>query len=320
MLILVFTGYILLPAGFGPEVYVRVETGSGARKIGRDLVEQGVLRSADVFALWTRLLGAQGRLQAGEYKVRPGMTPPVIVWQMKKGRVASAGITIPEGFNLTQIAETLANARLVDKDEFLTLARHATSLLAGDTRFAPPTASLEGYLFPDTYRIAPGTPVAEILHIMLNRTAEKVLPLVENTPMPAGFDLHKLLTLASIVEKEAQIADERPLIASVFLNRLRRGMPLQSDPTVKYVLSPAPLRLSRTDIAIDSPYNTYRFKGLPPGPIASPGMASVQAVLHPANTDYLYFVARGDGSHMFSKTYQEHLANRKLIAAGLGPN
>ncbi|NLN19923.1 MAG: endolytic transglycosylase MltG [Firmicutes bacterium] len=320
LLVVLGTGYLAMPAGSRRqgEVYVRVTAGAGARTIGRDLAQKRLVRSEFHFILWTRILGAEGKLQAGEYKLHPGMTPFEIVSRLKDGRVASRGITIPEGFDLRQISAVLAAAGLVEEDEFLAAANDAAGVLEGTGRAVPPNNSLEGYLFPDTYRIAPGTPVREILRMMVNRMYEKVEPLLEDRDVPLDLDFHQLLTLASIVEKEAQQAEERPLIAGVFLNRLRQRMPLQADPTVKYVLDPAPTRLSLEDVKVDSPYNTYRYPGLPPGPIASPGIEAIMAVLEPSDTDHLYFVARGDGTHIFSRSYREHLDARRRLNAVSG--
>jgi UPF0755 protein len=307
--------YACLPMQFGKgeEVLFRVTTGSGARVIGRQLQEQGIIRSARVFGLWVRLFGAQGSLKAGEYRLHPGLFPYQIVLDIKQGRVATSGVTIPEGYRLTQIADTLAAVGLVDREEFLALAQNSAAVLPEGSVFNPPNGSLEGYLFPDTYRIAHGTPVIDIIRLMLKRTEEQVAPLVAQAHLPLNLTFHEVLTLASIVEKEARIAEERPLIAGVFLNRLKVGMPLQADPTVKYVLSPAPVRLSLRDIEVDSPYNTYRYSGLPPGPISNAGLAAIKAVLEPASTSYMYFVAKGDGTHVFSATYQEHLAAKRAV-------
>jgi UPF0755 protein len=316
-LVLLGAGYFVMPAGSRRrgEVYVRVAAGAGARTIGKTLAQEGIIRSGFHFVLWTKVLGAEGQLQAGEYKLHPGMTPLGVVWRIKNGRVASPGVTIPEGLDVRQIAAVLATAGLADEAEFLTLAHDAATVLEGSGLPLPPTNSLEGYLFPDTYRIAPGTPVGDILRLMVRRMHHMVAPLLEERAAPLDFDFHQLLTLASIVEKEAKQAEERSLIAGVFLNRLRQGMPLQADPTVKYVLQPAPVRLSLKDVEVDSPYNTYRYPGLPPGPIASPGVEAIKAVLEPSRTEHLYFVARGDGTHIFSRTYREHLAARRELDA-----
>lgn len=309
--------YAFLPMQFGrgEEILFRVTTGSGARVIGRQLQEQGLIRSATVFNLWVRLFGAQGGLKAGEYRLHPGLFPHRIVLDIKQGKTATSGITIPEGYRLTQIADTLAGAGLVDREDFLALAHDSSVVLPENSVFDPPTKSLEGYLFPDTYRIAHGMPAIDILRMMLKRMEEQVTPLYEQAELPLRLTLHEVLTLASIVEKEARTPAERPLIAGVFYNRLRVGMPLQADPTVKYVLSPAPVRLSLSDIEVDSPYNTYRYGGLPPGPIGSAGLAAIKAVLEPADTPYMYFVAKGDGTHVFSVTYQEHLAAKRAADA-----
>jgi UPF0755 protein len=319
-LVLLGTGYLVVPPGSRRqgEVYVRVTAGAGARTIGNELAQKRLVRSGFHFVLWTKILGAEGRLQAGEYMLHPGMTPFDIVRRIKDGQVASPGITIPEGFDLRQISAALATAGLVDENQFLAAANDAASVLEGTGLAVPPNNSLEGYLFPDTYRIAPGTPVQDILRTMVVRMNAVVGPLLEERDIPLDLSLHQLLTLASIVEKEAQQAAERPLIAGVFLNRLRQRMPLQADPTVKYVLDPAPTRLSLQDVAVDSPYNTYRYPGLPPGPIASPGIEAIKAVLEPADTEHLYFVARGDGTHVFSRSYREHLDARRRLNAVSG--
>lgn len=307
--------YFLLPAALPGQVpvEVRVTTGSSTRAIARQLAAQGVVRSAEHFLLWVRLLSADGRLQAGDYLLSPGMTPPAIVAVIRDGRVAGKGVTIPEGYTVAQIADLLERLKLAEREKFLAAAADPALVLGEDSPFEIPNPSLEGYLFPDTYRIAPGTPEVDILRLMVRRTAEKLLPLVTEIGLPEGLSLHGLLTLASIVEKEARIPEERPLIAGVFWRRLKMDMPLQADPSVKYVLSPAPVYLSHEDIQIDSPYNTYRYRGLPPGPIANPGLDAVKAVLEPKITDYLYFVAKGDGTHIFSATYEEHLAAKHQV-------
>ncbi len=316
MIVFLLAVYFSLPAaGPGADLIpVRVVTGSGTRTIGRELERLHVIRSAECFVVWARLLGAEGRLQAGVYALSPSLPPPIVVLHLKQGQGAQQGVTIPEGFDLAQIAAALTDAGLADGAAFLTLAGDPQAVLADmDLSFPVPGASLEGYLFPDTYRIAPGTATRTILRTMVARFQQVLAPMIEATPLPAGFDVHALVTLASLVEKEAKVAEERPLIAAVFLKRLELGMPLQSDPSVKYVLPHPPLHLSLEDIAVDSPYNTYKYPGLPPGPIASPGRDAIAAVLAPARTDYLYFVARGDGTHIFSRNYQEHLAARRQV-------
>ncbi len=315
LIILLLALYLCLPAA-GPgaqAISVRVASGAGTRAIARQLEQENVIRSADQFVVWARLLGAEGKLQAGFYSLPPSWSPPFIVLHIKNGSVANQGIIIPEGYNLQQIADALAQADLVDKESFMAMATDPKSLPELELDYPLPGPTLEGYLFPDTYKIAPGTPVHTILRMMLLRMQQVAWPLVEEAGLPAGFDFHKLLTLASLVEKEAQVAEERPLIAAVFLKRLRLGMPLQADPSVKYVMENPPTYLSLQDIAIDSPFNTYKYPGLPPGPIASPGKEAILAVLHPAATNYLYFVARGDGTHIFSSTYQEHLEARRYL-------
>lgn len=176
-----------------------------------------------------------------------------------------------------------------------------------------PVASLEGYLFPDTYYFTYGQSEEEIIRQMVSRFVDVVYPAVEGKIGRWGLGLHEIVTLASIVEREVMADSERPLVASVYLNRLKINMPLQADPTVRYVMTEDRSRVLYRDLEIDSPYNTYRNNGLPPGPIASPGLASIMAVLEPAETDYLFFVAKGDGTHQFSRTFSEHVRARQQL-------
>jgi UPF0755 protein len=202
---------------------------------------------------------------------------------------------------------------LVDYNKFMELALDASKVFGDSPPLEIPIASLEGYLFPDTYRISYGQTEAEIIRQMVGRFSEVVLPAVEGMVGRWGLGLHEIITLASIVEREVMVDWERPLVASVFLNRLRINMPLQADPTVRYVMREDRSRVLYRDLEIDSPYNTYQNSGLPPGPIASPGLASIMAVLEPADTDYYYFVARGDGTHQFSRTFAEHVQARQQL-------
>jgi UPF0755 protein len=191
----------------------------------------------------------------------------------------------------------------------LRLARDKKLVYGDSCPIDIPVDTLEGYLFPDTYRFAIGQKEEEIIKIMVNRCLEVASPLYEGYDGSLSF--HEVITLASIVEKEAIYDRERPVIAGVFLNRLRIGMRLQADPTVRYVVNEPRSRVLYRDLEVESPYNTYRYPGLPPGPIASPGVASIRAVIEPADVDYMYFVARGDGTHYFSRTFAEHVAARR---------
>lgn len=306
----------LMPVETGPlvaPVVVEVPAGSTAAAVGELLERQGLIRSALLFRVMARLEGLDGSLQAGYYRLRPDMRLQEVLRMMARGAVAVEQVTIPEGATIRTIAAQLQRRGLVDAERFMELASDDTWLLGEQRSIPKPPGSLEGYLFPDTYRFEVGQGEASIIQKMVARFAEKVLPVYEELGQDSGLSLHEAITLASIIEKEAMRDSERPLISSVFHNRLRLGQPLQADPTLMYVLDPAPRKLYNKHLAIDSPYNTYRYRGLPPTPIASPGLASIRAALAPADTPYLYFVARGDGTHIFSRTFQEHVRARQQV-------
>lgn len=295
-----------------------VEPGQSGTEIAAALEEAGLVESAWAFQLLTRLRGAQSELRAGEYQLRRNMTAGEIVESLRGGIGNVGGFTVPEGWRAAEIADALEKRGLARRDEFLALVR-AGDFQSDFLSSRPPGASLEGYLFPDTYQIVPGKPTREIVQLMLDVFGQRFTPEMRAQAAQRGLTAHQVVTLASIVEREAVRAEERPVIASVFYNRLARGMKLQTDPTVQYAVAGVnpPLAvggywkrgLTELDLQIDSPYNTYRQVGLPPGPIANPGLASIQAVLQPAQTEYLYFVAKPDGSHAFARTLREHNEN-----------
>lgn len=301
-----------------PSVLVKIPEGASSREISRILTSEGIIRSAWLFEWWSRVVGIDGELKAGYYRLDPSMPLPRVLDQLVAGRVATNSAFIPEGFNLREIAARLAVEGIADRDRFLTLASDERLVYGASSPLtelvgARPTPSLEGYLFPDTYELAVGDEALAI-RTMVNRFLQvaQEMYLAERAEA-IGMSVHQVVTLASIVEKEAVRDDERPLIAAVFLNRLAQNMPLQADPTVKYVMDRPRARLYYVDLQIDSPYNTYRYRGLPPGPIASPGRASLEAVLQPAAVDYLYFVADGRGGHVFSRTFAQHVRARQML-------
>ena len=310
-------GAYLLPVQTGPlaaPVIVEVPAGVTAAAVGQLLQQHGLIRSALLFRVMARLEGLDGQLQAGYYRLRPDMHLQEVLHMLARGSVAVEQVTIPEGSTIRSIAALLARRGLVDPDRFIALASDDSWLFGQERTLPKPPGSLEGYLFPDTYRFEVGQSEASIIRKMVARFVEKALPVYQELGPGSGLTLHEAVTLASIIEKEAMRDSERPLISSVFHNRLRLGRPLQADPTLMYVLDPAPRKLYNKHLAIDSPYNTYRYPGLPPTPIASPGLASLRAALRPADTPYLYFVARGDGTHIFSRTFQEHVRARQQLA------
>ncbi len=308
---------LLPPMEVGPlvsAVIVEVPAGATARDVGHLLRQQGLIRSAAAFVVLTRLTGVDAYLQAGHYRLRPDMTLGEVVQLLARGGVAVQDVTIPEGLTVRAIGQLLERRGLADAQRFIQLASDDRWLFADARPFDKPPGPLEGYLFPDTYRFAVGQSEESIIRKMVTRFVDRMVPLYRELGSQSGLSLHEAVTLASIIEKEAMRDGERSLVSSVFHNRLRRGLPLQADPTLLYVLDPPPRRLLREHLAIESPYNTYRYKGLPPTPIASPGVASFRAALQPAGTDYLYFVARGDGSHIFSRTFRDHVRARRLVS------
>jgi UPF0755 protein len=281
-----------------------VEPGMGVHAIGRRLHELGFVRHPLLFRALVSMRGVGGRLKAGEYVLDGSHSLERIVDLLTSGRVVKRLLTFPEGKCAQEMARIAAGAGL-DPDVFLLAARDPMAIRDLD----PMADDLEGYLFPDTYDLGGGTGGArDLVARMVERFREVVRPELI-VVRERGLTLRETVTLASLVELETGRGDERPRIAAVFLNRLRRGMPLQADPSVIYAMRKAGIydgNIRKKDLDIDSPYNTYRRRGLPPGPIASPGREAILAVLHPAPVKDLYFVSRNDGSHHFSATLREH--------------
>ncbi|MBI3781169.1 MAG: endolytic transglycosylase MltG, partial [candidate division NC10 bacterium] len=258
--------------------------------------------------------GTYRRLLAGEYEFAPRLSLLEIVRRLEQGRGLVHQVTIPEGFAAQQIARLLAERGLVNWDRFMALLQDRQTV----EQYGLGGESLEGYLFPDTYRLIKGLSEEVIVHRMVRRFQEMLGPEEHTRAEKLGMSVHEIVTLASLIEREAQVPEERPLVSAVFYNRLRRGIPLQSDPTVLYGLSRFSGRLTKANLQAPSPYNTYLKQGLPPGPIANPGRASIMAALHPASSRYLYFVSKNDGTHAFSTTLQEHGAMVRRYQLGRG--
>lgn len=312
-------GFSFMPAaGSGaPTRMFSVAAGSGLAKVAASLQEQGFIRSAMAFRVLAKLTGSEAQIKAGLYALTPAMSPREILRWMVQGKAEQKRLTFPEGYSIRQMAKVLEDNGIGSAERFIALATEPERFA---DRFAwlrdlPEGASLEGFLFPDTYEYG-GTQIPEeaLIALMLSRFEKVGLPVWQAEASPR-LNLFKTVTLASIVELEAQSPPERPLIAGVFYNRLRLRMPLGSDPTVEYALGwkQGSKGLTFKDVKVDSPYNTYRNAGLPPGPIANPGLASLKATLKPQETPLLYFVARGDGTHQFTRTYEEHLAAQRRI-------
>ncbi len=301
-LFLGFGLFLVSPADkAGADQLIIVKDGSSLRDVAGDLERRGLITNKTLFVLWTRVKGYGKDIRAGEYALSPTMPPVQLLEILRKGLVILHPVTIPEGFTRDQIADVLAAKGLADRKRFLALSEDKALL----KEYGVSGPSLEGYLFPDTYYFSRGTPTLAILDAMMKRFRQVVAPFMEKM-QGTGMKIEEVVTLASIVEKETGRPEERPLIASVFLNRLRLGMRLESDPTVIYGMENFDGDLKKKDLTEKTPYNTYAIYGLTPGPIANPGVESIKAVIDPARTDYLYFVSRNDGSHQFSKTLAEH--------------
>lgn len=303
-------GWLLLyavrpgPPAAQPTAVVFIERGASVAEIARRLAEAGLIREDPRFVPLTRILGLSAQLPAGEFSLSTGLRPIDLIRELAAARPLEHLITIPEGLNIAEIADLFAAGGWVDRQRFVDLA-HDSGLIA---EFGLGSlASLEGYLFPDTYKLRRPPPgERQLLGRLVGQALSVWASLGVSEQSLTRLNRHQVFTLASIVEKETGQSAERPLVAAVFLNRLAKGMRLQSDPTVVYGLEEFGGRLTREDLQTPSPYNTYLIPALPPGPICSPGKASLQAVLAPAESDYLYFVAKNDGSHHFSRNLQEH--------------
>ena len=301
------------PAGTGTKgAEVRILPGSDLRQIADALERSEVIASPRAFLLAARISGLERRLRPGDYRFASGQTLPALLKALLEGRGRSVTVTIPEGWRLEQIADRLAAAGLCGRAAFLAAARDPA--LLREVGLSAPSA--EGFLFPETYSFPQPAEPADIVRAMHRQFAKVWAELTAEAP-PGDLTPLQAVTLASIVERETAAPAERPLVAAVFLNRLRIGMPLQADPTVIYGIPGFDGNLRRRDLARPNPYNTYVIRGLPPGPIAGPGRSSLAAVLRPAPVDYLYFVARADGTHQFSRTLREHnQAVQRFQAAG----
>jgi len=297
-----FAHYLVRPSGTGePDQLFMVREGATLTQVADSLEKRKIISNKTLLLLWGRIAGYSARIKAGEYRLNSDMPPLHVLDILTKGLVITHSVTIPEGFDITQIAQELEKKGLAEGAQFMALATDPD--MAGKYGLSAPT--LEGYLYPDTYRVSRGQPPLSIIDIMVKRFFDIISPLGGEV-RASGMTLEQIITLASVIEKETGLGEERPIIASVFLNRLKRGMRLESDPTVIYGIRDFNGNLTKKDLAQPTPYNTYVIRGLPPGPIASPGKEAIHAVLFPAKTDYLYFVSKNDGSHQFSRTLAEH--------------
>jgi len=279
---------------------INIPSGTNAKEIVHILEKNEIIRKNNyLFIILIKLSRLEDKLKFGEYNLSPSLNMLQILNKLARGEIVVYKITIPEGYTSVQIAELLDKKEIVEKESFLKLVKYGEK-------------SWEGYLFPDTYEVPKKYGAENMFKLMLSNFEKvavdnKLINKAEQT----GFTMDEIITLSSIIEKEAKFAEEKRQISSVFHNRLKSGMKLQSCATIQYILGKPKERLEESDLEIDSPYNTYLYTGLPPGPICNPGIDSIIAALEPTNGDYLYFVLGDNGRHIFSKTYEEHLKNKK---------
>jgi len=287
------------------EQFVEIPAGAGSASIGRRLVDAGIVRDVLTWRIALLRSGDSRVLKAGEYRFTGELRPADVIEKLARGEVYLRPITFPEGLTIQEMAKLFESRGFGTAASFEAAARNATLVRTLDPR----ASDLEGYLFPETYALPRRADADLLVRRMVSRFGEVFGSDARAEAAGRGMSVRDVVTIASLVEKETARPEERPLVAAVYLNRLKIGMGLQCDPTVIYALQKAGTytgNLTRADLAFDSPYNTYKYAGAPPGPIAAPGRASLEAVLRPADADYLYFVSRNDGSHVFSRTYEEH--------------
>ena len=325
ILILAIVGVLIVGGGLGalyliPNTFAQddgtqvlvIEKGQTGSEIADMLFERGLIRSTQGFKLWLYLSGTNDKLQTGHYQIPNKVTVRELISLLQEGHVESIRVTIPEGYTVGDIAIVLEKNQIMKAKDFLAEAKTFVPYpYMKGTR--PATYPVEGFLFPSTYEIPVGATPREVIQMMADEMNRYLTPAVKKQIQAQHMSIHDFVTLASIVERESLFDADRPTIAGVFKKRLAHGIPLQSDATISYVLGYAKENVTIGDTQLQSPYNTYVSKGLPPGPIANPGKKSLDAVLHSENTDYLYFVADKEGHNHFSKTYEEHLAEVNKI-------
>jgi len=283
-------------------IEVEIPQGATYKNAVDILAANKLIRDRFVFTALGKISGVDRRMRAGYYNFWSRISPFDVFQQLRKGKIIEYEVTIVEGDSLLEISEKLQEKKFVTADAFNMTVKDK-ELLSALGIDAP---TVEGYLFPETYKLPKGTHAADIIKLMVGKLRASYTDEIKSEVAKSGWSENAILTLASIIEKEAESDEERPIISAVYRNRLRMGMPLQADPTAIYGVKSSKVRILSSDLRNNTPYNTYVIKGLPPGPIASPGMKSIEAALHPAKVPYIYFVSRGNGSHIFTTSYAEH--------------
>ncbi|ACL69339.1 endolytic transglycosylase MltG [Halothermothrix orenii] len=297
---------------------VEIKSGSSSREISQKLYNKGLIKSARLFNILVSVSGFDNSLKAGYYEWSPSDNLISIIKDLNRGRVATFKITIPEGFTVEEVAEKLGEVTFYSKENYLSLAEGNNF----NRPYLPRKRQgvkyvLEGFLYPDTYIIPKEYNPGQVLNVMLNNFEEKCWQELREKSLKKGITPYEAIIIASLIEKEARLETEKPIISAVIYNRLRKGMLLQIDATVQYSLPEWKDRVLYKDLRIDSRYNTYKYPGLPPGPICNPGKSSIEAALNPADVDYLFYFALEDGSHIFTTTYEEHLRQQNKYRRGL---
>lgn len=297
--------FFLPPSATSVAKIVLIKKGTALRRISELLQQEGIIKERHLFVLLSRALGKKGDIKAGEYELHTRMLPLEILAILVNGQVKTHLVTIPEGYTLQQIAQLLNDLHIVDRQAFLQKAASPDFIASlAIPRLEGP--NLEGYLFPNTYHLVKEMEPGEVIRMMINQFKKTFTGELSSRALQTGISDRDAVILASIIEKETPLAEEKPLISAVFHNRLRRKMPLQSDPTVIYGISDFDGNLKKQQLLTPSAYNTYTINGLPPTPICNPGRESLLAAVSPASVPYLYFVSKNDGSHYFSAHLDEH--------------
>lgn len=317
-----YVSYALKPTPESPDVVqIEIPPGTGSAEIARILQKNGLIRNAAVMTLYLKYTKQGGKFQAGRYEMSPGITIDQIIEKLNNGQIVkeeTIRLTVPEGYTVQQIADKVSEQFHIDPKTFMELTDQPGKFSAKSIQSIPDNPAikhrLEGYFFPETYEWTKNADVQDIIERMLAELDRKLGELPHNWPealKSRQLSFHQMLTIASLIEREVVLDEERPIVAGVIYNRLSKGMHLQIDATIQYLFEKQKERLYEKDLQIESPYNTYLHEGLPPGPIASPSLASIRAALYPANTKYLFYVAKNDGSkgHLFAETYEEHQKN-----------
>jgi len=291
-----------------------IEKGEGTREISSKLEKQGLIKSGPLFRIYTLSKGISGKLQAGEYMVSPAMAVSEIAGKFVNGDIIKVLVTVPEGFTLSQIEERLIEKGLVKESEIKNQKAKIYKEEFNFLRDAPEEAGLEGFLFPDTYQFSYDASAKNIIRIMLNNFSKKLTLDLQNEISRQGKSTFEIITMASLIEKEVKNYEDKRLVSGILWKRLAKGMPLQVDSTISYIIGKKSTEISIEETRIDSPYNTYKYRGLPLGPISNPGLESIKAALYPESSEYWFYLSTPEGQTIFSKTFEEHnIAKNKYL-------